>query len=82
MSIKTYTSIAESYNISNYFDLYDESFNKIRFSTWSKNSALAHASLGDSILLGFSSQLWRVSRILNILLVITVKETNMNMNTI
>ena len=32
MSIKTYTSIAQSYNINNYFDLHDDTFNKIRFS--------------------------------------------------
>jgi hypothetical protein len=27
MSIKTYTSIAESYNINNYFDIADDNFN-------------------------------------------------------
>ena len=32
MSIKTYSTIAESYNINNYFDMYDDSYNKIRFS--------------------------------------------------
>ena len=32
MSIKAYTSIAESYNINNYFDITDDSYNKIRFS--------------------------------------------------
>jgi len=32
--------------------------------TWSRNSALAHASVADSILLGFSSQDCRDSMIL------------------
>jgi len=32
MSIKAYTSIAESYNINNYFDISDDNYNKIRFS--------------------------------------------------
>ena len=32
--------------------------------TWSKNSALAQASVADSILLGFNSQDWRDSIIL------------------
>ena len=34
--------------------------------TWSKNSALAQASVADSILLGFNSQDWRDSIILQV----------------
>jgi hypothetical protein len=36
MSIKSYTSISESYNINNFFDIYDDNFNKIRFAMQDK----------------------------------------------